>query len=221
MSDGTDVWTQLPVPHVEILEDGFALCDLELRCRYFNPKFKEWFEAMALGLPLAEIVARVAELDTARVLKRLTRRGHYDIDIDDTEARVGKPLLFTLSFRQITWHGQGVIAVHARDNSRLKEKDTIIGSHTRALEIGNREFMRKTRQLEEKNDQLTALSSKLGKYLSPQVYQSIFSGENQVRVETYHKRLTVFFSDIQGFTELTDSLDPSYWPACSTATCRR
>ncbi|MGB7859710.1 MAG: PAS domain S-box protein, partial [Acidimicrobiia bacterium] len=54
------------------------------------------------------------------------------------------------------------------------------------------------RTLNEKNDQLEGLSGKLAKYLSRQVYDSIFEGRTDVRVESYRKELTVFFSDIQG-----------------------
>ena len=52
------------------------------------------------------------------------------------------------------------------------------------------------------------LAVKLSKYLSPQVYDSIFSGKQNVKIEAYRKKLTVFFSDIKGFTELTDRLEP-------------
>ena len=52
------------------------------------------------------------------------------------------------------------------------------------------------------------LAIKLSKYLSPQVYDSIFSGKQNVKIEAYRKKLTVFFSDIKGFTELTDRLEP-------------
>jgi PAS domain S-box-containing protein len=61
--------------------------------------------------------------------------------------------------------------------------------------------------LSEKNDQLEALSGKLAKYLSRQVYDSIFEGKTDVRVQSYRKELTVFFSDIAGFTDLTDRLE--------------
>ena len=59
----------------------------------------------------------------------------------------------------------------------------------------------------EKNQMLEALSSKLSKYLSPQVYQSIFSGTQTVEISAKRKKLTVFFSDIAGFTETTDQLE--------------
>ena len=52
------------------------------------------------------------------------------------------------------------------------------------------------------------LTTKLSKYLSPQVYQSIFSGKQNVKIEAYRKKLTIFFSDIKGFTEITDRLEP-------------
>jgi class 3 adenylate cyclase len=59
----------------------------------------------------------------------------------------------------------------------------------------------------EKNQMLESLSSKLSKYLSPQLYKSIFSGEKNVEVESQRKKLTIFFSDIAGFTETTDLLE--------------
>jgi class 3 adenylate cyclase len=54
---------------------------------------------------------------------------------------------------------------------------------------------------------LQQLSSQLAKYLSPQVYDSIFSGKQEVKVASTRKRLTVFFSDIVGFTETADRLE--------------
>lgn len=61
--------------------------------------------------------------------------------------------------------------------------------------------------LNDKNEQLEALSGKLAKYLSRQVYDSIFQGRTEVQVQSYRKELTVFFSDIAGFTDLTDRLE--------------
>ncbi|MBH10414.1 MAG: hypothetical protein CMG74_08720 [Candidatus Marinimicrobia bacterium] len=50
--------------------------------------------------------------------------------------------------------------------------------------------------------------SKLSKYFSPQVYSSIFSGKLDVNITTNRKNLTVFFSDIKGFTTITEKLEP-------------
>ncbi|MBM75415.1 MAG: hypothetical protein CMK59_08430 [Proteobacteria bacterium] len=49
---------------------------------------------------------------------------------------------------------------------------------------------------------------KLAKYFSPQVYESIFSGDLEVKIQSKRKQLTVFFSDIKGFSELTERLEP-------------
>jgi len=66
---------------------------------------------------------------------------------------------------------------------------------------------RTEKALAEKNRMLESLSSQLSKYLSPQVYASIFSGEQSVEIASKRKKLTVFFSDIANFTETTDSLE--------------
>ena len=62
--------------------------------------------------------------------------------------------------------------------------------------------------LDEKSKMMEELSLKLAKYLSPQVYESIFSGEQDVSLNTKRKKLTVFFSDIKDFTQTTEDLQP-------------
>ena len=64
-----------------------------------------------------------------------------------------------------------------------------------------------TQLVTEKKLMLESLASKLSKYLSPQIYKSIFSGEKNVDVASQRKKLTIFFSDIAGFTETTDILE--------------
>jgi len=64
-----------------------------------------------------------------------------------------------------------------------------------------------TREAADKAQMLESLSRKLSKYLSPQIYRSIFSGEKSDEVVAQRKKLTIFFSDIAGFTETTDMLE--------------
>jgi class 3 adenylate cyclase len=64
------------------------------------------------------------------------------------------------------------------------------------------------RELEANNDFLAALSLKISRYISPQVYKSIFSGQKDVTIHTERKKLTIFFSDIQNFTATTERLQP-------------
>jgi len=62
--------------------------------------------------------------------------------------------------------------------------------------------------LKEKNTKLEKISKRLAKYLSPQIYKNIFEAESEQTNDYKRKKLTVFFSDIKGFTDLSDSLDP-------------
>jgi len=59
----------------------------------------------------------------------------------------------------------------------------------------------------EKNSMLESLSNQLSKYLSPQVYASIFAGKQRVEIASKRKKLTIFFSDIADFTGTTDTLE--------------
>ena len=71
-----------------------------------------------------------------------------------------------------------------------------------------RSLMMAKTQIQNQREQSIALSHKLSKYLSPQVWQSIFTGERDVRLETQRKKLAIFFSDIKGFTDLSEEMEP-------------
>jgi class 3 adenylate cyclase len=62
--------------------------------------------------------------------------------------------------------------------------------------------------IEEKSRRLEELATRLAKYLSPQVYQSIFSDTGGEHSAHARKNLTVFLSDIVQFTDLSDTLEP-------------
>ena len=62
-------------------------------------------------------------------------------------------------------------------------------------------------EIEEQKEKFESISAKLSKYLSPQVYESIFSGKHDADLQPVRKELTVFFSDIKGFTEMTDRVE--------------
>jgi len=64
------------------------------------------------------------------------------------------------------------------------------------------------KELETTNEFLAGLSMKISRYLSPQIYKSIFSGQKDVTIHTERKRLTIFFSDIKDFTAITERLQP-------------
>ncbi|WP_377119265.1 adenylate/guanylate cyclase domain-containing protein [Microvirga arabica] len=64
------------------------------------------------------------------------------------------------------------------------------------------------RELTEANDFLATISMKIAKYLSPQIYKSIFSGQKDAAIATERKKLTIFFSDIKDFTAISERLQP-------------
>ncbi len=90
----------------------------------------------------------------------------------------------------------------ARDH--LEER---VVERTQELSSANDVLKAREAEIQEKNQALESLSSQLAKYLSPQVYDSIFTGRQQVSLESKRRKLTIFFSDIVGFTELTDKIE--------------
>ena len=58
-----------------------------------------------------------------------------------------------------------------------------------------------------KSETLSQMAQKLSRYISPQLVESIFSGEQNAKLESKRKKLTIFFSDIVDFTSTTDNME--------------
>jgi adenylate cyclase len=70
------------------------------------------------------------------------------------------------------------------------------------------EKLRDRKTIEENSRHLQLLANRLAKYLSPQIYDSIFAENADTAVATSRKNLTIFFSDIEKFTDLSDTMEP-------------
>ena len=93
----------------------------------------------------------------------------------------------------------GTVAVYT-NITEIKRAEEEIREAKRKADLANE-------LVSEKNRALEVLSTKLSKYLSPQVYSSIFTGQRNVEIASSRKKLTVFFSDIVDFTATTDDLE--------------
>ena len=94
-----------------------------------------------------------------------------------------------------------------RDITERKKQEISLTRSKEQLTKQTLELKAANKKIREKTNELQGLSQKLAKYLSHQVYTSIFEGERDVKIESYRKQLTIFFSDIQGFTELSDKVE--------------
>lgn len=62
--------------------------------------------------------------------------------------------------------------------------------------------------LRHSQQRLQDVTEQLSRYLSPQLSLSIFEGRSRAKIETTRKKLTIFFSDIVGFTAHTEGMEP-------------
>jgi len=89
---------------------------------------------------------------------------------------------------------------------RVSERRTAEGG-TVAVYSDITELKEREEELARKSNALEQLSNQLAKYLAPQVYESIFSGRQEVKLTSRRRKLTMFFSDIVGFTETADRME--------------
>jgi class 3 adenylate cyclase len=101
----------------------------------------------------------------------------------------------------------GVLAVlRATAGSLTGEQFAVLETFTAQANIAieNTHLVNEMRQT---NEILESVSGQLAKYIPPQLYNSIIAGEQRAAIESRRKKLTIFFSDIVDFTEITDQLE--------------
>jgi class 3 adenylate cyclase/HAMP domain-containing protein len=103
----------------------------------------------------------------------------------------------------------GLPSLHERASGRwimVSERKTGDGG-TVAIYSDITELKQRESELKEKSKSMEQLSNQIAKYLSPQVYDSIFTGKREVKVASHRRKLSIFFSDIAGFTETSEQLE--------------
>ncbi len=179
---------------IESISEGFSLYDHDDRLVICNTRYKELLYADAVedfvpGTKYETIIRSAAELGFIR----------------DAEGRVDE----WVAERLRRHRNPGEPHLQHRSNDRwilISERRTDDGGIV-AVYADITELKRREKELAEKSNALEQLSNQLAKYLSPQLYESIFRGEQEVRVESNRKKLSVFFSDIAGFTETADRME--------------
>jgi len=179
---------------IESISEAFSLYDADDRLVVCNQKYgtlvhPEIAEEIRPGLTFEHIIRRATEVgfiaeasgrEEAWLAERLAR--HRNPGPPHIMQRTNG--VWIMVSERKTAEG-GIVAVYS-DITELKERENELAEKSKALE---------------------QLSSQLSKYLSPQIYQSIFTGEQAAIVASKRKKLTVFFSDLEGFTEIADRLE--------------
>jgi adenylate cyclase len=179
---------------IESISEAFSLYDSEDRLVACNSKYR------TLIFPN---VADESLLGTT--FETLIRRAAEHGDVEDAQGRIEE----WLQERLLRHRNPSSAFVQRRRDGRwviVSERKTDDGG-TVAVYSDVTELKQREEQLSIKTNALEQLSSKLAKYLSPQVYESIFTGRSNVTVASHRKKLTIFFSDLEGFTETTERLE--------------
>ncbi len=182
------------VEAIESISEGFAYYDADDRLVLCNSVYREMLHSggdadMAPGTGFETIIRNAAE------------RG----DVIDAEGQIEEWIANRLQRHR----HPGPPQVQRRSGGRwvmISERRTIDGG-TVAVYSDISELKRREESLSDKSAALEALSGKLAKYLAPQVYDSIFAGRQDVGITSQRKKLTICFSDIAGFTEITDRME--------------
>ena len=191
---------------IESISEGFSLYDAEDRLIVCNSAYAELHPGLGMstpGTPFQTLVRNAAEqglVEEAKgrvdewVAERLAKRKqagepHVQRRADGRWVQVNE--------RKTTEGGTVTVYTNITEIKRAEEE---VREAKRKAELANELVSEQKRGLE-------ILSTKLSKYLSPQVYSSIFTGQRSVEIASNRKKLTVFFSDIANFTATTDDLE--------------
>ncbi len=104
-----------------------------------------------------------------------------------------------------------LIEAKARLDKHNRELESRVELRTSELRKTQQDLLRLNRDLETKvKEQITQLEryNELRRYLSPKLTEKILASDHALGIEPQRKMMTVVFTDIRGFSSLTDSLEP-------------
>ncbi len=181
--------------------------DSNLRIQKVNANFKAFFPVLGnvsnVFFPDVLMQLGVDEKQIKSFTKELEETGHVlipkiVIKIDGKEKAFSLLSAKTQNEDFSYLNGvQGQFVDRTEEFELRREREELLEEKIRNREI-----------IEEKTRKLEALATRLAKYLSPQLYESIFTSESDVKQSFARKNLTIFFSDIEGFTDISDGMEP-------------
>jgi adenylate cyclase len=179
---------------IESISEAFSLYDSEDRLIACNSKYR-----MLLYPNIDD------EVITGTTFEALIRHAAENGDVADAEGRIDD----WVAERLARHRNPSAAFLQRRGDGRwliVSERKTDDGG-TVAVYSDVTELKQREQELSVKTNTLEQLSRQLAKYLSPQVYESIFTGQSEVKIASRRKKLTIFFSDLEGFTETTERLE--------------
>ncbi|TNE81065.1 MAG: adenylate/guanylate cyclase domain-containing protein [Gammaproteobacteria bacterium] len=134
-------------------------------------------------------------------LNAIINGGWKKLLLDNTALLIG--LAATSLSLQLEWIPQSNLIASIPPLIALGIYACVYGRNS-SRELHNQET--KIKQFERQQIQLKLRNYRLSKYLSPTLLQAIQSGKD-VKLETHRRKLTIFFSDIKGFSELAEEME--------------
>ncbi|MFK7871350.1 MAG: adenylate/guanylate cyclase domain-containing protein [Roseobacter sp.] len=193
---------------IESIAEGFSLYDSDDRLALSNRRYQdlvqpETNEALKAGTPFSEIIQATAR--SGQIIDAIDREDDWIRDRLRRHENPEAPFVQRHKpdrWIEVTEHKTsdgGTVAIYA-DITQQKQSEL-------ALREAKQRAEEATELVSRKNATLEGLSAQLSKYLSPQIYSSIFSGQQTVEIASKRKKLSVLFADIVGFTETADTLE--------------
>ncbi len=146
------------------------------------------------------------------LFKGSRNRGESDMDMVETIDRLRMTIKAKNdAYRALSRANKILEEAKARLSEQKQELELKVKRRTQALELAHEDLMRMNRELESTvNDQVIQLHRyhELRRYLSPKLTEEILLQGREFGTAPRRKLMTVVFSDMRGFSSLTDNLEP-------------